>query len=222
MKFLECKHYDKIVYDKNRDLPWAKLFTALLAPTKDLVYSEFSDQTKALLHHLWLMAIVWKNRIPADWITKDKLNLKLKPNLNPLLDCGFVRWIDGNGSVVLDPIQESLVRDRDARNKNSFLRTTTEAPREKAKSEVLVESFVLTEKHYAWGKENAPSVPLDVELEAWKDRMRTSGYKTNAGPVRNAQSAFYTACRNAERWGTYTGGKTAAPRVIASAPRVHE
>lgn len=73
----------------------------------------------------------------------------------------------------------------------------------------LVEEFRLLPKHLDWGAKNCPSVPLAVELEAWKDRMREANYrfgKPPGMPIADPQASFYKACRNAENWGTYAKG----------------
>jgi hypothetical protein len=87
-----------------------------------------------------------------------------------------------------------------------------------------VEGFTLDAKHYTWARRVCPSVDLEAELEAWKDRERANGYTTGKAPgkpVQDAQAAFYTACRNAEQWGTYrhTGtGNGGAGRRPADPP----
>jgi hypothetical protein len=40
----------------------------------------------------------------------------------------------------------------------------------------------------------------EAELVDFKDRMRANGYKTNAGPVRDARAAFRTHMRNAVKF----------------------
>lgn len=99
---------------------------------------------------------------------------------------GFVSTNEGD---VLTPLLTTATADAEA---------TATGSKEK------VESFELLPHHREWAAENAPSVPPDEELAAWKDRMRGNGYRTNQGPVKNAQATFYTAMRNAEKWGSYT------------------
>lgn len=80
---------------------------------------------------------------------------------------------------------------------------------QKKSSKDLVEDFQIEDKHREWAAKNTPSVPIDVELEAWKDRERANKYTTGKAPgipVADPQAAFYTAMRNAERWGTYRNG----------------
>lgn len=68
----------------------------------------------------------------------------------------------------------------------------------------IVEEFVLTPEMRSWAAQEAPSVPVDTEVEAWRDRCREGGYKRGKGiPIADAEASFRTACRNAEAWGVY-------------------
>lgn len=69
-----------------------------------------------------------------------------------------------------------------------------------------VEAFALDDSHRIWAAQNTPNVPPDVELEAWKDRLRANEYRTNQGPVRDPAASWRTAMRNAEKWGSYVKG----------------
>lgn len=51
------------------------------------------------------------------------------------------------------------------------------------------------------------------ELATFKDRMRANGYKTNAGPVKDAHAAFRTHMRNAVKFATK---KTNGPAKVAA------
>jgi hypothetical protein len=108
MKFLRVKNWDKLQYPSEKPLPWIKFFTALLAPTKEPSYSDWPDHTKLLLHHIWLMARVFNNRIPDEWLTKARLNLKSRLDLQPLLDAGFVWYEDENG-LILDSLTHARI-----------------------------------------------------------------------------------------------------------------
>lgn len=94
------------------------------------------------------------------------------------------------------------------------------APKQSAKD--LVESFTLEQKHRDWGRSKCPSVPLDAELDAWKDRMRANGYVVGKSPVKDPQAAFYTSCRNAEAWRTYgpPGARTRAAMLPPTANQI--
>lgn len=97
MRYLRVKNWEKLQHQSDKPLPWIKFFTALLAPTKEPAYSEWPDATKALLHHVWLMARIFNGRIPEGWLTREKLNLKSRLNLEPLLCSGWIWFEDENG-----------------------------------------------------------------------------------------------------------------------------
>lgn len=123
MRYLRVKNWDKFQHPSPKPLPWIKFYTALLAPTKEPAYSEMSDAAKALLHHVWLMARVFDNRIPETWLTKEKLNLKSKVDLGPIIECGLA-WFEDESGQKLDPgqTQSRLIsnhsRARVARSEN--------------------------------------------------------------------------------------------------------
>lgn len=100
MKFLRVKNIERYQPQTNRRLPWIKLMTDLLEPTRQLWYTALPDATKALLHHVWLMAAVHGGRIPEDWLTKERLNLQTKPNLAPLIELGLVWWETETGFIL--------------------------------------------------------------------------------------------------------------------------
>lgn len=98
-----------------------------------------------------------------------------------------------------------------------------QTPSEFSKS--LVETFTLQQKHYEWGAAKCPTVSLDDELEAWKDRMRAAKYRLSGGKgalVSDPQAAFYTSCRNAEAWGTYKRSGKPAPKSNPRRPKISE
>lgn len=123
VKYLRVKNWDKLQHPSPKPLPWIKFFTALLNPTKETSYSDWPDHTKALLHHIWLMARVHGNRIPETWLTRERLNLKSKINLRPLIAAGFVWFEDEDGKILdsglgsgLGSSRDSLTRARVARS----------------------------------------------------------------------------------------------------------
>lgn len=111
MRYLRVKNWEKLQHQSDKPLPWIKFFTALLAPTKEPCYSEWPDATKALLHHLWLMARVFNNRIPETWLTREKLNLKSRVNLDPLIASGFIWFETEDGKQIDSGIDASRTRD---------------------------------------------------------------------------------------------------------------
>lgn len=110
MKYLRVKNWEKFQFPSEKPLPWIKFWTALLAPTKEPWYSELPDALKAHLHHIWLMARVFNNRIPEDWLTKERLNLNSKLSLNTFLDVGAIWWEDSEGSRLSTPLRARIAR----------------------------------------------------------------------------------------------------------------
>jgi hypothetical protein len=227
MRYLVVKNYAKLVHQDG--LPWIKLSTGILEATRAPQFAELPDATKCLLYHLWLMAKVFNGRIPEDWLTREKLNLKSRISLDQIIDSGYA-WFEDENRVRLQRGLDSTLDSRAINKAFDFdsknlepLREEDSKPKSKAKSKSLVESFVLLPKHREWAAKNTPSVPIETELEAWRDRCRNNGYKSGKAPgipIQDAQASFYTAMRNAEAWGTYTkGGRTPPP---SGALKIHK
>lgn len=91
MKHFQVRNWTKFQHYKNRNPPWIKLHTELL---ENYEFARLPDASKLLALCIWLLAARSDNRIPADpaWI-QSKCNLKSKPDLQPLLDGGFIEWI---------------------------------------------------------------------------------------------------------------------------------
>jgi len=98
MRYLRVKNLEKYQPQSSKRLPWIKLMTELLEPTRQPWYAELPDATKALLHHVWLMAAALGGRIPEDWLTRERLNLKSKISLDSILELGLVWFENENGS----------------------------------------------------------------------------------------------------------------------------
>lgn len=97
-------------------------------------------------------------------------------------------------------------------SRNTKLPTETSSPPvtpadagdlKRAGAREAVESFEPSEKQREWAAKKAPSVPIDEATEAWKDRMRSNGYRTNQGPLKDAAAGWRLHMTNAELWGTY-------------------
>jgi hypothetical protein len=68
------------------------------------------------------------------------------------------------------------------------------------------------EQFIEWCNLNMPtSIDTMAEFEAFRDRMRANGYRTNAGPVKDAAAAFRTHLRNVVKWRSRAG--KAKPRA---------
>ena len=171
MKYLRVKNWEKLQHQSDKALPWIKFYTALLAPTKETIYSEWPDATKALLHHLWLMASVFSNRIPETWLTKEKLNLKSRINLDPILVAGFA-WFETE-----DGLRLSHSRARDARSVLSESKSLAFDKNEEKPFNVTAEFEALWQKYpsrkgrKAAYKHFCASVSTLEELEVIKDAL---------------------------------------------------
>ena len=91
MNYIEIKNWEKYQHYKNRNPPWIKLHNSLF---DDYDYASLPDDSKLLLISLFLLASRTNNKIPYDveWI-KSKAVLIGKPNIEPLLDNGFLTVI---------------------------------------------------------------------------------------------------------------------------------
>jgi hypothetical protein len=72
------------------------------------------------------------------------------------------------------------------------LALTEEKPQtKKARSaEQLVEEFAVTDDLRRWAVEHTPSLDVESQTRRWRDRLRANGYKSNAGPVKDAAASW--------------------------------
>lgn len=245
MKYLAVENYEKLVHQADR--PWIKFNVGILEATRAPQFAELPDATKCLLYHLWLMAKVHNNRIPEHWLTREKLNLKSRVTVDQIVReivrSGYAFFVDSSGQKIVDSAVDPTVTssvdssrainkafDFDSKNQESHQGEESK-PKPKSKAQLreeakaLVENFSLLPKHREWAAKNAPSVPVETELEAWRDRCRNNGYVTGRAPgipIRDAQASFYTAMRNAEAWGTYAKKAGAKPSTPTNPLRIHD
>ena len=88
----------------------------------------------------------------------------------------------------------------------------------KSSAKDLVESMYLDSGLIDWCNAHAPDLNAAAEVESFKDRMRTNGYKTNAGPVKDARAAFRTHMRNAVLYAAKRAGGTAPSKAQRPVP----
>lgn len=77
-----------------------------------------------------------------------------------------------------------------------------------------VENLTLGAHEREWCASKAPGFDADDELEAFKERLRGNGYRTNAGPVKDAWATFQTHMRNAVKF------SRRAPSLQRTLPRI--
>jgi len=68
-----------------------------------------------------------------------------------------------------------------------------------------VEAFQVEIEHRTWAADNAPDVDIGSETERWRDHLRANGYKTRAGPVRDAAASWRNWIANEQKWGRNRG-----------------
>ena len=119
--YLQVKNLDKYQHYKDRCPPWIKLH---LSTVRDYDFSCLQDASKAHLMLIWLLASQLDNRIPndPDWI-KGQTGMRTKPNLNLLIDKGF---------LVLEQDASNALADC---NQSAMPETETEAYTKEAETE---------------------------------------------------------------------------------------
>jgi hypothetical protein len=114
------------------------------------------------------------------------------------------KFKQGNADIVTRALPAALPKEEKRREEKKNQKKESSSPSAPIKSSKdLVEGFVPSDDNRGWAAKKTPSVPVDAETDAWRDRMRQNGYRTNAGPVKDPAAAWRTAMRNAEAWGTY-------------------
>jgi hypothetical protein len=108
-RFLGVRNWEKMQHQSDRRLPWIKSYISRLEPTREPAFALLPDITKALLHQIELMARVFNNKIPEDWLIRERLNVQAKVNLEPLLRSGYVFWWE-DSSQTFSQTLDSLTR----------------------------------------------------------------------------------------------------------------
>ena len=104
--YLRVKNLDKYQHYKDRCPPWIKLH---LSTVRDYDFSCLQDASKAHLMLIWLLASQLDNRIPndPDWI-KGQTGMRNKPNLNLLIDKGFLILEQDASNALADCNQSAM------------------------------------------------------------------------------------------------------------------
>lgn len=121
MDYFSVKNYDKFQHYKDRTPPWIKLYNCLL---EDYEFSCLQDASKLHLIMIWLLASRMDNKIPLDpeWL-KVKLALDKKPDLNILLEKGFI-LSDSNALAECKQV-DSTEREREESRERAEKRENT-------------------------------------------------------------------------------------------------
>jgi len=113
--------------------------------------------------------------------------------------------VPGNSGLDVDEIRRDLdsppvvpLPGDAARQGKSAKRAPSRANRGTATE--IVEAFQVEEGHRQWAAEKAPHVDIGSQTECWRDYLRANGYRTRAGPVRDAAASWRTWMTKAEQW----------------------
>lgn len=88
MQYLRVKNWGEHQHYKDRNPPWIKLHRALL---DDYEFCQLSDESKAHLVLIWLLASQSGGRIPAEpAFLASKIGSRKRPDLNVLVAAGFL------------------------------------------------------------------------------------------------------------------------------------
>ena len=104
--YLRVKNLEKYQHYKDRCPPWIKLH---LSTVRDYDFSCLQDASKAHLLLIWLLASQLDNRIPndPDWV-KGQTGMRTKPNLNLLIDKGFLVLEQDASNTLADCNQSAM------------------------------------------------------------------------------------------------------------------
>ena len=123
--YLRVKNLEKYQHYKDRCPPWIKLH---LSTVRDYDFSCLQDASKAHLLLIWLLASQLDNRIPndPDWV-KGQTGMRTKPNLNLLIDKGFL-VLEQDASNTLADCNQSAMTETETETEAYTKETETEPP----------------------------------------------------------------------------------------------
>lgn len=213
MRYLRVIGWESYQHYKNRRAPWIKAYTDILDALEHPTFTNLTDGAKLTLHHLRLLAGVTGNQIPETWITSGHLNMQTKPRVQELVAAQFVEWFELGALASTDQVApeeagspRARTRGRDRahspNSQDSSLGSSGEGNGKKQPTGAreLVESFAVSDEQRMWAKAKFPAIDVDAATDAWRDHFRSNGYKTRAGPIRDADAAWRNWIRGEEKF----------------------
>ena len=211
MKYINILKWNTFQHYKHRNPPWIKLHTSLLDNEN---FECLQDASKVLLICLWLFAARKGNgKIPADAdYLQRKLALRKKPDLQPLIDTGFIE-------VVSDTLAECK---HDASNLRQNCPSEREQSRDKDKDRVETKTKNIEvagiEFSYETGKftgitkkditdwaEAYPAVNIEITIKAMAQWLISNPSKRKK-KVRRFMTNWFA--RSQEKGGNNANGRT--------------
>jgi|TARA_Y100000310_G_scaffold333702_1_gene411779 hypothetical protein len=94
MDYFRVANWDNLQHYKDRNPPWIKLHNSLL---DDYDFSCLPDASKAHLIAIMMLASRTENKLPdnPEWL-KSKIGATSKVNILPLIDSGFLEYLESN------------------------------------------------------------------------------------------------------------------------------
>lgn len=111
MEYIKICNWEKFQHYKKRNPPWIKIHTQLLENEQ---FECLHNDSKVLLICLWLFTARKGNgQIPADPnYLQRKLPIGKKPNLQPLINTGFIECLQDDSKVIAIDDSKVLALDR--------------------------------------------------------------------------------------------------------------
>ncbi len=187
MTYLNVKNWSEFQHYKDRNPPWIKLHRALL---DDYEFERLQDASKAHLILIWLFASQREGRIPNDpTFLKKKLGLKSEPNLQILIDQGFliVEQVASNPLAEREQVaprgEDIKLQSREPARLNGHKRKAETPP---------PDSFEITETMWTWATEQGVAHErVEAETAKFLDH-----HKAKASKFSDWNAAWRTWMRN--------------------------
>jgi hypothetical protein len=166
MQYIRIVNWEKFQQYKDREPKWIKMHRSLL---KDYEFNKLSDNHKAHLMLIWLLAAETGNEIPFDekWI-QDQIQAKSKINLKMLISSGFIE--------TYTPVQDCTENEEDV-----YLETEKRQRREeteKRESKGVYREFVfLTDEEYQKLVESFGDKETSEYIDRLNDYIGSTGKK---------------------------------------------
>jgi len=162
VQYLRIANWEEYQHYSDRKPPWIKLYHELL---DDYEYACLDTQGQLLLYTLFLLASRTDNEIPADpaWV-KQRGTLSYEPDFEPLIELGFLEYVDGKQGATEQDDSVSLSPCKHKDSKAQALARSRESESE-AESETDAQSAPAREEEL----QEVPSDVQDTVFSNWGD-----------------------------------------------------
>jgi len=136
MQYFRVANWETLQHYKDRNPPWIKLHNTLL---DDYSFSLLNDQQRYHLLAIMMLASRTENKFPddADWL-KAKISASTKVSILPLIESGFLQYVEDNQHVTESPEVVGQVASKSLANRLPRDRGETEERESRAEQIVVV------------------------------------------------------------------------------------